>query len=98
MSRYPWRWPTMPVLDSAVDPSSPAFAANRGAMLEHLAALDAALDQARAGGGERYAQRHHERGKLLARERLEALLDPDSPFLELMPVAGYGSAFPVGAS
>jgi acyl-CoA carboxylase subunit beta len=88
----------MPVLTTAVDPASATFAANRAAMLGQLAALDAALDQARAGGGERYTARHHARGKLLARERVELLLDRDSPFLELMPVAGYGSDFPIGAS
>ena len=42
--------------------------------------------------------RHHQRGKLLPRERIELLLDPDSPFLELSPVAAYGTDFPVGAS
>jgi acetyl-CoA carboxylase carboxyltransferase component len=70
---------------------------NRTAMLARLAELDAAQAQARAGGGPRYAQRHHDRGKLLARERIELLVDRDSPFLELMPVAAYGSDFPVGA-
>ncbi len=88
----------MPVLSSALDRHSPEFAANREAMRERLAELDAALDQARAGGGERYVQRHHDRGKLLARERIELLIDQDSPFLELMPVAAYGTDFPVGAS
>jgi acetyl-CoA carboxylase carboxyltransferase component len=88
----------MPVLASRLDPRSPEYAANRDAMLAQLAEVDAALDLARAGGGERYVTRHHQRGKLLARERVELLLDPDSPFLELMPVAGYGSEFPVGAS
>jgi acetyl-CoA carboxylase carboxyltransferase component len=85
-------------VDSLLDPSSPAFAANREALLERLAELDAALDQARAGGGEKYVTRHHRRGKLLPRERIELLLDPDSPFLELSPVAAYGTDFPVGAS
>ncbi len=68
--------------------------ANRAAMLDRLAELDAALDQARAGGGERYVQRHHERGKLLARERIELLVDPDAPFLELTPVAGVRHGLP----
>jgi len=72
-------------------------AANRAAMLERVAELEAALDQARAGGGPRYVQRHHERGKLLPRERIELLVDRDSPFLELMPVAAWGSEYPVGA-
>jgi acyl-CoA carboxylase subunit beta len=86
------------VLTSTVDPASVGFAANRAAMLDRLAELDAALDQARAGGGEKYVTRHHARGKLLPRERIELLLDPDSPFLELSPVAAYGTDFPVGAS
>jgi acetyl-CoA carboxylase carboxyltransferase component len=66
-------------------------------MLERLGELDAALASALAGGGEKYRQRHHARGKLLARERIELLVDRDAPFLELMPVAAYGSQFPVGA-
>jgi acetyl-CoA carboxylase carboxyltransferase component len=66
-------------------------------MLAQLAELDAALDNARAGGGDRYVQRHHARGKLLARERIELLVDEGSPLLELMPVAGYGSDYTVGA-
>jgi acyl-CoA carboxylase subunit beta len=88
----------MPVLASGVDPTSAQYADNRSAMLARLAELDAALGQARAGGGEKYTTRHHERGKLLARERIELLVDQDAPFLELMAVAGYGSDFPVGAA
>ncbi|MEV5820831.1 carboxyl transferase domain-containing protein [Micromonospora harpali] len=88
----------MTTLDSALDPSAPAVRANREALLDRLAELDAALDQARAGGGAKYVARHHQRGKLLPRERIELLLDPDSPFLELSPVAAYGTDFPVGAS
>ena len=50
------------------------------------------------GGGEKYVDRHHARGKLLPRERIELLVDRDSPFLELSPLAAWGSDFPVGAS
>ena len=50
------------------------------------------------GGGEKYVERHRERGKLLARERIELLLDPDSPFLELSPLAAWGTDYTVGAS
>ncbi len=71
---------------------------NRTVMLEKLAALDAEHAKALAGGGEKYVTRHHERGKLLARERIELLIDPDSPFLELSTLAGYGTDFPVGGS
>ncbi|HLT10967.1 MAG TPA: carboxyl transferase domain-containing protein [Micromonosporaceae bacterium] len=87
----------MPVLTSALDPASAEYAENRAAMMERLAELDAALATALAGGGEKYTARHHARGKLLARERIELLVDRDAPFLELMPVAGYGSDYPVGA-
>ena len=67
-------------------------------MLEKLAALDAEHAKAVAGGGEKYVDRHHDRGKLLPRERIELLVDPGSAFLELSPLAGWGSDFAVGAS
>ena len=88
----------MAVLESAVDPRNPAYLENRGAMLERLAELDSALDTARSGGGEKYVTRHHARGKLLPRERVELLVDQDAPFLELSPTAAWGTDFPVGAS
>jgi acetyl-CoA carboxylase carboxyltransferase component len=53
--------------------SSARFVQNREANLASLAALEKALADARAGGGERYVQRHKERGKLLPRERIELL-------------------------
>ncbi len=71
---------------------------NRTAMLEKIAALDEEHAKAVAGGGEKYVDRHHSRGKLLARERIELLLDEGSAFLELSPLAGWGSDFAVGAS
>ncbi len=67
-------------------------------MLDKLADLDAQHAVAVAGGGEKYVERHHARGKLTARERIELLLDPASAFLELSPLAGWGSDFTVGAS
>ncbi|WP_336205867.1 acyl-CoA carboxylase subunit beta [Nonomuraea sp. LPB2021202275-12-8] len=67
-------------------------------MLAKLADLDAEHAKAVAGGGGKYVERHRGRGKLLARERIELLVDPDSPFLELSPLAAWGSEFPVGAS
>ncbi|MGN6574945.1 MAG: acyl-CoA carboxylase subunit beta [Nocardioides sp.] len=70
----------------------------RTAMLEKLAALDAEHAKAVAGGGEKYVARHRERGKLTARERVELLVDEGSAFLELSPLAGWGSDFAVGAS
>jgi acetyl-CoA carboxylase carboxyltransferase component len=86
------------VLRSQLDVSSREYARNRAAQLELLARLDEELERAVAGGGERYVQRHRERGKLPVRERLALLLDPDSPFLELSPLAAWGTEFTVGAS
>ncbi|KJY43075.1 acetyl-CoA carboxylase [Streptomyces sp. NRRL B-1568] len=88
----------MTVLASGLDPSSAAYADNRAAMLEKLAAVAAEHAKAVAGGGEKYTARHRSRGKLLARERIELLLDPDTPFLELSPLAAWGSDYTVGAS
>src|SRR5260221_552170 len=86
------------VLASALDPRGAQYASRRSAMLGRLAELDAEHAKALAGGGPRYTQRHRARGKLMARERIELLIDPDSPFLELSPLAGYGTGFPVGGS
>ena len=73
-------------------------ASNREAMLEKLADLEAEHAKAVGGGGQKYVDRHHDRGKLLPRERIELLVDPGSAFLELSPLAGWGSDFAVGAS
>jgi len=83
---------------TAVDPAAPEFAGNREAMQAKLAELATEHAKAVAGGGPKYADRHRTRGKLLARERIELLLDADAPFLELSPLAGWGSDFAVGAS
>ena len=74
------------------------MSANRAAMLDKLADLDAEHAKAVAGGGEKYIERHHARGTLLPRERIELLVDPGTAFLELSPLAGWGSDFTVGAS
>ncbi len=88
----------MPVLTSLLDTSSEAYASNRRAQLAVLDQLDEQVRAVIAGGGERYTGRHRERGKLPVRERLELLLDPDSPFLELSALAAWGTGFTVGAS
>ena len=82
--------------DSAPDPGAPPT--NREAMLAKIDSLDAENAKAVAGGGEKYVARHHARGKLLARERIELLIDEGSAFLELSPLAGWGSDFAAGAS
>src|SRR5580658_9378585 len=85
--RYPGaashRPSSMPVLPTTIDPNSEAFRANRRALEEAVAGVNEQLAAARAGGGERYVARHKERGKLLARERVELLIDRNSAFLEL---------------
>jgi acetyl-CoA carboxylase carboxyltransferase component len=88
----------MPVLSSRVDPTSEPYRSNRAGQLAAIAALNVQLELARAGGGPKYAQRHRDRGRLLARERIELLVDRDSPLLELSSLAAWGTDFPVGAS
>ncbi|HEX4249534.1 MAG TPA: acyl-CoA carboxylase subunit beta [Pseudonocardia sp.] len=67
-------------------------------MLDKLAELDTEHAKAIAGGGEKYVARHRKRGKLTARERVELLIDEDSPFLELSPLAAWGTNYTVGGS
>ncbi|MHB8329168.1 MAG: acyl-CoA carboxylase subunit beta, partial [Acidimicrobiales bacterium] len=88
----------MPVLSTSVDPSSDTHRANRQAMEQSMAAVEEQLAVARRGGGERYVERHRGRGKLSAHERVELLLDRDSPFLEIASLAGWGTQYTVGAS
>ncbi|MBO4275730.1 acyl-CoA carboxylase subunit beta [Microbispora triticiradicis] len=88
----------MTVLVSRLDPSGAEYGARREAMLAKLAELEAEQSKAVAGGGPKYVERHRERGGLLPRERIELLVDPDAPFLELSPLAAWGTEFPVGAS
>ena len=95
---WPLSFAPVPVLQSLVDNHSERFLTNRDEMLAMIAEHDEQVAIAVAGGGERYVERHRTRGKLLARERIELLLDPDAPFLEFSPLAAYGSDFNVGAA
>ena len=88
----------MTVLRSTLDTRAPAFREAADAMTAKLSDIDEELAKALAGGGPKYVERHHARGKLTPRERIELLIDPDSPFLELCPLAAWGSEFQVGAS
>ncbi|MDX6216512.1 MAG: acyl-CoA carboxylase subunit beta [Frankiales bacterium] len=88
----------MRVLTTTLDLTSEKAQHNRAAMLERLAELHEQQGLARDGGGAAAVDRHRRRGKLLARERIELLLDPDAPFLELSTVAAWGTEYPVGAS
>jgi 3-methylcrotonyl-CoA carboxylase beta subunit len=80
----------MPVLASQLAPRSDDFKANAAAMRALVDDLHAKLAQIAHGGGEAARAKHTGRGKLLPRERVEMLLDPDAPFLEVGPLAALG--------
>ncbi|GAB4398006.1 MAG: biotin-dependent carboxyl transferase [Rhodoferax sp.] len=80
----------MPVLSSQLNPRSADFAANAAAMRALVDDLRAKFAQVEQGGGEAARAKHSARGKLLPRERVQALLDPGTPFLELSPLAALG--------
>ncbi|STZ72555.1 acetyl-/propionyl-CoA carboxylase beta subunit accD2 [Mycolicibacterium fortuitum] len=88
----------MPALSSEIDTDSDTFVSNYEVQSAAVAALNEQLQAVAAGGGERYVKRHHDRGRLLARERIELLLDRDAPFLELSSLAAWGTQFNVGAA
>ncbi|MGW2419132.1 carboxyl transferase domain-containing protein [Streptomyces sp. NPDC001709] len=79
-----------PELRSAADPASEAWRANEQAHLALVEELRGKLAAAALGGGEKARARHTARGKLLPRDRVDTLLDPGSPFLELAPLAADG--------
>ena len=77
-------------LHSSIDPSSSDFARNAEAMRTLVADLREKLSQVAGGGGEVSRNRHTARGKMLARQRVDLLVDPGTSFLELSPLAAYG--------
>ena len=79
----------MATLHTQLNPRSAEFAANRAAMLEQVDALHSLLAHVHQGGGAKAQERHTSRGKLLPRERINRLLDPGSPFLELSQLAAH---------
>ena len=88
--------------DATTDPTTTEATAaepvsRREAMLAKIASLHEEQTKA-VNAGAKYVERHHARGKLTARERIDLLLDEGSAFLELMPLAAWGTDFPVGAS
>jgi 3-methylcrotonyl-CoA carboxylase beta subunit len=78
------------ILRSDIDTRSTEFIANAGSMRSLVTDLRDKVDAVSQGGGTEARQRHQSRGKLLARERVVALIDPGSPFLELSQLAAYG--------
>ena len=76
-------------LSSSAIPSSETFQTNRSGHLEALKVVQEAAEAARLGGGEKSRARHESRGKMLPRRRVQALLDADSPFLEIGATAAH---------
>jgi len=79
----------MQQIESHVRPTDPVFQANRERMQQLVGELRGRHAAAREGGGEKYLRRHREQGKLPVRDRIERLLDPGTPFLELSPLAAF---------
>ncbi|MDP2263529.1 MAG: carboxyl transferase domain-containing protein, partial [Hydrogenophaga sp.] len=80
----------MPALDTKLNARSADFQANAAAMRAVVDDLKAQIDKATFGGGEAARAKHVARGKLLPRDRVQMLLDPGTPFLELSPLAAMG--------
>ncbi|MFQ6124527.1 MAG: carboxyl transferase domain-containing protein [Candidatus Heimdallarchaeota archaeon] len=79
----------MDVIESKIDIEDPEFKKNKEHYLTLLADLKKSLEQVRQGGPLETHERHEARGKMFARERIEQLLDPETPFLELSPMAAF---------
>ncbi len=84
-------------LRSRLDVGSPDYQQNLAAMQGLWDQVAEQLAQVPTIGGQRYVDRHRRRGKMLVRERIEALVDPNTPFLELCPLAAWGTEDPIGA-
>ena len=80
----------MTIIESRINPRSAEFLANSKLMADLVADLNEQLAKAALGGGEAARAKHTARGKLLPRERVQRLLDPGTPFLELAPMAAHG--------
>jgi acetyl-CoA carboxylase carboxyltransferase component len=87
----------MPVLESSLDLRAEPFQQNRADMLEMLAVVDGLLEEASRGGGEAAMERLRSRGKMPIRERIAHVLDRDSPFMEISPLAAWRSEYTVGS-
>jgi 3-methylcrotonyl-CoA carboxylase beta subunit len=79
----------MSVLESRLILQSPAFAANRAAMAEQVTTLKSRLAAAAQGGGKDAIDKHKARGKMLARERIQAVIDPGTGFMEFSALAAF---------
>ena len=80
----------MDIIETHLETGSDLYLENRSQMERLVAELRERTARARIGGGPRAVERHRQQGKLPVRERVDRLLDPGSPFLELSPLAGWG--------
>ena len=80
----------MSTIETKVNNRSEEFLANAARMQGLVEELKETVAVVRKGGGEKYQERHLSRGKLLPRDRIDALVDPGSPFLELSQLAAHG--------
>src|SRR5687768_4350019 len=80
----------MALLETRVDPQSAEFVENRDRFKDLVAELRDRLARAARGGDDESRERHTGRDKLLVRDRIARLLDPDTPFLEFSPLASWG--------
>ena len=87
----------MPVLETKLNARDDAFQRNRRDMLEALEEIQSLLDEVAQGGGPEARARLAARGKMPIRERISAVLDRDSPFLEISPLAAWRSDYAVGS-
>lgn len=87
----------MPILESKLDTRSDNFKQNRLDMIDMLETLDELYAEAAEGGGEEAIARLRSRDKMPIRERISLVLDKDSPFLEISPLAAWRSSFHVGS-
>ena len=87
----------MAVLESNLDTRSDTYKQNRSEMLEKLSQLDDLYEEAAQGGGEEAMERLRSRNKMAIRDRIAWVLDRDSPFLEISPLAAWRSAYEVGS-
>src|SRR5947207_2447293 len=80
----------MQILESHIDTNGSTFRANGDRMRQLVAELRARVETAREGGGAKYVARHRAQGKMPVRERIDRLVDPESSFMELSPLAALG--------
>ena len=79
----------MPIYKSNISTNSPDYTNNFEHLKDLTGRLKSFLDEASKGGGEASVERHHSRGKMTAKERIEGLIDPNSSFIELAPLAAF---------